>query len=808
MNISNRSQVFIDAANNPRIGDFGLATSGHKAIDLQHEGSAGQDDDLTRDVGTAMYVAPELRSKGGVSYTDKIDMYSLGIMLFEMCYPLATGMERMQVLTGIREREHKLPAIFDAPDKALQAEVITSLITHRPSERPSSTQLVQSDKIPMQVEDETIRLALKGLADESSPYHQRIISALFSEGKNSDVKAQLYDSKGSGPATNFLLLQGLIKEKLTACFRCHGAIEVPRHGLLPRSEHYNANTVVRLLDVSGTMVQLPHDLTLPMARLIARQGNVAEKSFMLSTVYRNAQRGVAPRSVREADFDIVCTTTKDLTLHEAEVIKVLDEVTDIFPSLRRAQMCFHISHGSLLDIILDFCRINAAQRSAVKEVLGRLNVGGTTWAKIRLELRSATIGISTTSLEELSRFDFRETPEICLTKVQAILHGSHHIARVNDVFTRMIGLVEYCQRLGVKRRIFFSPLSNYNEHFYQNGIMFQLLFDNKKRDVVAGGGRYDSLVAEFRPRILGVEQPSAITHAVGFNLAWDLIVSSMLRYLKDSTGGSAFLKKGEEQDTKSSWTTRRCDVLIGSIEPSVLRSTGLSLVAKLWAHDISAELAADVQTTEELITRYREEKHSWIVTVKHEDIASNKPDLRVKSIDTNTDHDVRSPDLVNFLRAEIRERDQREGTDRAKMLNRQSSHHTPADAFGSSSTSRDVQVLLANHKSKKGNKWRIVEQAQQKVPDLLRSYAEGPIACVETRDEIVEMIRETRLSDADSWRRVVQAPEVNLNERAYVQEIWEMLKAYKMQHADANGQRNCFVYNFRSGLLIVYDLCL
>lgn len=259
------------------------------------------------DVGTAMYVAPELRSKGGVSYTDKIDMYSLGIMLFEMCYPLTTGMERMQVLTGIREKEHKLPESFNAPDKALQAEVITSLITHRPSERPSSTQLVQSDKIPLQVEDETIRLALKGLADESSPYHQRIISALFSEGKNSDIKAQLYDKAVTGPATNYLLLQGLIKEKLTACFRRHGAVEVHRHGLLPRSDHYNAATVVRLLDASGTMVQLPHDLTLPMARLIAKQDHIAEKSFVLGTVYRSSQRGVAPRSVREADFDIVCT---------------------------------------------------------------------------------------------------------------------------------------------------------------------------------------------------------------------------------------------------------------------------------------------------------------------------------------------------------------------------------------------------------------------------------------------------------------------------------------------------------------------
>lgn len=802
--------IFIDAANNPRIGDFGLATSSQKFIDAQQDDLVPEDD-MTRNVGTTLYVAPELLTKGGGSYTDKIDMYSLGIILFEMSYPLPTAMERIQTLSTLRKKEHSLPDTFQTAEKTLQGDIITSLITHRPSERPTSTQLLSSGRVPVQVEDETIRLALKGLADDNSPYHHKIISALFSRGGNTDIKAQLWDQRkdaaGMSSPINFLLVQSLVKERLEACFARHGAVEVQRNGLFPRSDHYNDASVVQLLDASGTLVQLPHDLTLPYARLLAKQSNVAQKSFAFGMVYRANLVGTAPRSNREMDFDIVSHRGKDLALQEAEVIKVMDGVLESFPSLRRAPMCYHLSHAKLLDIILDFCRIRPAQRQAVKQVLGRLNIHQQTWAKTRLELRSASIAVSSTSLDELARFDFRETPETCLTRILTIFEGTQYVPQIHKLFTQMIGLFEYCQRLGIKRKIYLSPLSNFNESFYRDGIMFQCIFDTKKRDVLAAGGRYDSLIEEYRPRTGGNED-NLIAHGVGINIGFDTIVSSMVRHLKDS-GGSAFLKKTDEPEHPSAWLTRRCDVLVASFDPSVLRSTGLGLISKLWTNDISAELAVDVRSPEQLLTHYREDKHSWIVTIKHEDIASDKPDLKVKSVDKKADFDVRSSDLVNFLRAEIRERDQREGTnERSKMLQRQASQPAESSSTPSSDRRADVQVLLANHKSKKGNKWRIIEQAQNKAQELLRTYAEGPIACVETRDEIVEMIRQTRLSEPESWRRVAQ--EVSLSERQYVQEVWDLLKEFKLQYADATtGQgRNCFVFNFRTGLMTLYDLLL
>ena len=60
---------------------------------------------MTGKVGTALYVAPELGNHPGVrvKYSQKVDLYSLGIIFFEMCYkPLTTSMERVKVLGNLR----------------------------------------------------------------------------------------------------------------------------------------------------------------------------------------------------------------------------------------------------------------------------------------------------------------------------------------------------------------------------------------------------------------------------------------------------------------------------------------------------------------------------------------------------------------------------------------------------------------------------------------------------------------------------------------------------------------------------------
>jgi translation initiation factor 2-alpha kinase 4 len=66
--------IFIDVANNPRIGDFGLATSGQFTTAVRSSiliDVAGQ---FTRSIGTTYYVAPEIKSTSGGQYNEKVDV--------------------------------------------------------------------------------------------------------------------------------------------------------------------------------------------------------------------------------------------------------------------------------------------------------------------------------------------------------------------------------------------------------------------------------------------------------------------------------------------------------------------------------------------------------------------------------------------------------------------------------------------------------------------------------------------------------------------------------------------------------------
>lgn len=399
--------IFIDAASNVRIGDFGLATSGQYTIaDKSSSAAMHISGDMTRSIGTAFYIAPEVRSAVAGTYTSKVDMYSLGMIFFEMCYrPLIPGMDRALVGESLRKKQPILPTDFNVNEKAVQADITLSLISHIPKERPSSSELLHGGKLPMQMESETIRQALASLTDTRSPYYQKMMAALFSM-PTMQAKDFAWDMSAVTHSANDLLLQGLVKQKLVSIFRNHGAVETPRGFLFPRSSHYGPNAV-QLLDQNGTLVQLPYDLTVPHARFIAKHEACVQRSFAFGPVFRDKQSGGQPQSFGEVDFDIVSLDTLDLALKEAEVIKVLDEIVLSFPSLAATTMCFHLNHSDLLRLIFDFCRIEPAIRTAVSDTLSKLNIQSWSWQTIRTELRSPLIGVSATSVDDLQRFDFR-----------------------------------------------------------------------------------------------------------------------------------------------------------------------------------------------------------------------------------------------------------------------------------------------------------------------------------------------------------------------------------------------------------------
>jgi translation initiation factor 2-alpha kinase 4 len=801
--------IFIDVAKVPKIGDFGLATSGQYQRPDKKVSAGIQDGDMTRSVGTALYVAPELSSNVTGSYNDKVDMYSMGIIFFEMCFPLKTAMERDKTIRLLRERKHDLPAEFGTPEKSLQGSIIESLISHRPSERPSCAELLRTGKVPVQIEDEAVKEALKALSDRNSPHYAKMMAALFSQKPDTQARDYAWDMDAASNTikANDVLLQNLVKDRLSMVFRSHGAVEIQRQLLLPWSDHYTNSNAVKLFDPSGTLVQLPYDLTLPYARSIGKGAPFLEKTFTIGQVFRDSYTGGAPRSSGEADFDILSHDTLDLALKEAEVLKVVDEIIDEFPSFGSTAMCFHLNHADLLEMVMDFCRISTPQRPAVKTVLSKLNIGKNGWQTIRSELRSSNIGVSSTSLDDLARFDWRDTPEKAFSKLRRIFDGSKYHDRTHAIFAHLNSVVNYMKLWNVKRKVYISVLSSFNEKYYIGGVMFQCLFDTKQREVLAAGGRYDKLIEEYRPKGPGHTHPSTNYHAVGVKLGWDRLVNLMIRYLKKPEK-STFLKKHADEDTPSvTWMPRRCDCLVASFDSHVLRSAGVKLVAELIAHGYTAELAVDAHSIEDILRHYRDDRHSWVIVVKH-GLAPDKPELKVKSIAKKEDTDLRSGDLLNYLRNELRDREARESS--AAQRSNKAVH--AASTFSPVSAKSNVDVLIAQHRSKKSNKWSIVEAAQSRSTELLSTFQSAPIAAIESKEEVMHLIRETRLSDPDSWRQAIQR--MPIAERKYLQELHDLLSKYKARWNEIKNEEGrgsseggkAFVYNFRTGGCLLYDL--
>lgn len=123
-----------------RIGDFGLACKdlildGHKG-----SGSPCSDSSHTTGVGTFVYASPEQLKAS--HYDSKSDMYSVGMLAFELFQPFGTEMERVRSLGDLREG--KIPDSFCCRWSKLVKHIL-NLTSQDPGVRPTATELLRSE---------------------------------------------------------------------------------------------------------------------------------------------------------------------------------------------------------------------------------------------------------------------------------------------------------------------------------------------------------------------------------------------------------------------------------------------------------------------------------------------------------------------------------------------------------------------------------------------------------------------------------------------------------------------------------------
>lgn len=756
------TNIFIDKSNNVKVGDFGLAKNSRLySMILNNNQVAQTTNDLSTVVGTFFYTANEVASG---DYNEKVDMYSLGIIFFEMCYKLGTGMERAMALNNLRLENVQFPSNFLTASRSTERKIVRQLLDHDPDKRPGAARLLQSGLLPVEHQDEVIKEALKSLADPASPWQQQVRETLFNQ-PYLLARDMMFDKLGKSShgkaldqSENDYLVFNATLDELFRIFHNHGAIrDFDGSYLLPKLSFDTKDLVYEVLDKSGSVLTLAYDLVLPMARFLSRTDLSITKLSRHEFVYRPNVRGIGtPDKYSAVGFDVFSQDKRTLITDSAECLKVVDEILDSFPCFKtkNAQTIILINHSTILNACLDFAfgGTNTPTRSKRYEIMGVLSslLVERGQEEVKSYLRKEFKIQHTVVKDLIDHFDFTVEPDTAKKKLRKVLMDSPHLGNVERAMQEVLDVLAVLKRFGVKTSVLLCPLSNYNARYYDGGIMFQAIhrIDKlRKFSRVVTGGRYDRLISSMLSDGIAT---SRTPHAIGFQLTSTLLFLLMKNTLKktkaNTTVGKSMLR----------WRKARCDVLVTSSQESVMKDSGYSMLRLLWSNDISCDLFTSA-FQDEILQKATDDGCNWIVVLKQSHTSKRtkkslfKP-IKVKDLSEKKETDLDYDELLPFLQSEIEER----RTDPNSESNK--AQGEPQTELGSSrvgqplfSIDLDQKVTIVpndaprGRKNNKKEKWELDNDAKVAAASMMKDLADASIITVESNDTTLDMILSTSL---------------------------------------------------------------
>ena len=365
------SNIFISSDDHVKIGDFGLAVGivesnaaetdavaceadeSHSSVD-ENLSNCMFKKELTAKVGTVFYVAPEINNRitteGG--YNQKVDVYSLGIIFFEMTYLLPqTAMERARVLTNLRKIECELPPQYS---KELEKSLIQWLLKHNPDERPNVKEILSWNKLPKpQLQDSKLLEMLRhGLSTPNWISYRAVVGLIFANAQISSASDFAYDLDFKKFQMQHIKAENLFTE----LFEAAGATRACLPTLFPKSSLYEyALSIFYCLDEDGTSLMLPHDLRVPFVRSVCKNpvNLTQQKRYAISKVYRCHSSSLThPKETTEAIFDFIVDPLF-ARLAESEVVSlVIDAVSKFDSNSCCTSLIIELNHFSLVKVLL------------------------------------------------------------------------------------------------------------------------------------------------------------------------------------------------------------------------------------------------------------------------------------------------------------------------------------------------------------------------------------------------------------------------------------------------------------------------
>eukprot|EP00347_Sterkiella_histriomuscorum_P020704 403336798 len=143
-------------------------------------------------IGTPAYMAPE-QEKGHGKYNFLTDMFSLGLIFFEMWIGFQTNFEQMKAFSLVKNQ-----SVIDKeyekriPENA--RKLIIWLTKENPKERPSTLQLLQSELMPQKLEDEVFKKFAYSISNQKTIESIQLMNFLLKRKtpKNIDLTFESY----------------------------------------------------------------------------------------------------------------------------------------------------------------------------------------------------------------------------------------------------------------------------------------------------------------------------------------------------------------------------------------------------------------------------------------------------------------------------------------------------------------------------------------------------------------------------------------------------------------------------------------
>ncbi|KAL1519285.1 hypothetical protein AB1Y20_022814 [Prymnesium parvum] len=511
--------IFIDFAENIKLGDFGLATGApsrtpNGSADAAGDASfaaaclsapAASEDTHTQEVGTFYYMDPYCAARNHA-----YDIYSLGVVLFECCHFFSTGMERVMALTKLRAGV--LPDGFEAHRPA-QAALISQMLLPDPSRRPTARQLLESPLLPPRLEDEAMKDALRVLSNPTSLFYHQLMEKLFdSERVLLHTPRTPLRQAYSSPPPSALQRLAALQETLSAIFRCHGAIGASPPPLWLKEEP--ATPIHRetefVLDSAGRLLGLNQGGRLAVCQYVAQQHKLDSplKCFSFNHALRRDPAGGLPRQELIADFDIVllpnASASKAAGAHlVAELIVVCHQImTELHVQSRDgADVCLQLSHPSVLEPLLDMCGAPSlpAKRSQLIATLAKAAAKRVSdWAPVSARLVQREL-CSESCARELHKYVWHTWRPEELHKLRTLV-GARGMSPSNAQALAALDALDECLTFA---RAMGAPVNTLvqldtrlvlNSVEFSSGLVLQLAVQG--HGVLLRGGRYDRLCAE------------------------------------------------------------------------------------------------------------------------------------------------------------------------------------------------------------------------------------------------------------------------------------------------------------------------